>query len=275
MPSLQTTGPHPTEIHYQDLGEGQPVVMIHGWPLSHRMWEGQVNALVAGGFRCIAYDRRGFGQSGQPTAGYDYDTFAADLHDLMTQLDLRDAALLGFSMGGGEVARYLSRFGERRVTRAALLGSSTPYRLKTADNPSGTEQHVLDEKLAALRADRLGFLDGFFTNFYNADLNPDDIGKDLIAFSKSVAWGASPFATQQSMVAFGTTDFRADLRAISVPTLIVHGDRDRIVPFEVSAKLTHEQVAGSRLEVLAGAPHGFAATHTAALNALLLDFLGD
>jgi non-heme chloroperoxidase len=251
------------------------VVMIHGWPLSHRMWEGQVNALVAAGFRCIAYDRRGFGQSGHPSAGYDYDTFAADLQDLMVQLDLRDAALLGFSMGGGEVARYLSRFGDHRVTRAALLGSSTPYRLKTPDNPTGTEQRILDEKLAALTADRLGFLDGFFTTFYNADLNPDLVGKDLIAFSKAIAWNASPFATQRSMVAFSTTDFRADLRAIAIPTLIVHGDSDRVVPFEVSGQLSHELVAGSRLEVLAGAPHGFAATHTAALNALLLDFLAN
>jgi peroxiredoxin len=249
--------------------------MIHGWPLSHRMWEGQVNALVAGGFRCIAYDRRGFGQSGQPAAGYNYDTFAADLQDLILQLDLRDATLLGFSMGGGEVARYLSRFGDSRVRRAALLGSSTPFRLKTADNPSGTEQHILDEKLAALTADRLEFLDAFFTNFYNADLNPDFLGTDVIAFSKAIAWDASPLATQQCMVAFSTTDFRDDLRAITVPTLIVHGDSDRIVPFEVSGKLSHELVAGSRLEVLAGAPHGFAATHTKELNALLLDLLAD
>jgi len=275
VPILQTNTPHPVEIHYQDLGDGPPVVMIHGWPLSHRMWEGQVNALVAGGFRCIAYDRRGFGQSAHATAGYDYDTFAADLQDLMIQLDLHDAALLGFSMGGGEVARYLSRYGASRVTRAALLGSSTPFRLQTADNPSGTEQRILDEKLAALTADRLGFLDGFFTNFYNADLNPDYLGKDLVTFSKAIAWDASPFATQRCMVAFSTTDFRADLRGISVPTLIVHGDSDRIVPCDVSGKLSHELVAGSRLEVLAGAPHGFAATHASELNALLLDFLAE
>lgn len=273
MPTLQTSGPNPTELYYQDLGEGSPVVLVHGWPLSHRMWEAQVNALTMDGHRCIAYDRRGFGQSGHPSAGYEYDRFAADLHDLMTQLDLQDVTLVGFSMGGGEVARYLSNHGSSRVTRAALLGSSTPFRLKTPENPQGTEGKLLDEKLSTLTNDRLGFLDGFFTNFYNADDEPDFLGKDLIAFSKSIAWAASPLATQRCFVAFSTTDFRADLRRITVPTLVVHGDSDRIVPFEVSGKLSHELIAGSRLELLKGAPHGFAATHADQLNALLLDFI--
>jgi non-heme chloroperoxidase len=237
------------------------------------MWETQVNALTMAGHRCIAYDRRGFGQSGHPAAGYEYDRFAADLHDVMVFLDLRNVTLVGFSMGGGEVVRYLSRHGSSRVARAALLGSSTPFRLKTSENPLGTDPLHLDAKLNTLMTDRLGFLDGFFTDFYNADAESSVRGTDLIAYSKSIAWAASPLATQQCFVAFSTTDFRADLERITIPTLVVHGDSDRIVPFEVSGKPTHESIAGSRLELLQGAPHGFAATHASQLNALLLDFI--
>ena len=147
MPFVKTTGAHATDIHYQDLGKGQPVVLIHGWPLSHRMWESQINALTAAGYRCIAYDRRGFGDSGKPAGGYDYDTFASDLNDLMTELDLRDAALAGFSMGGGEVARYLNRYGSDRVSKAMLLGAVPPFLLKTADNPEGVDKAVFDGML--------------------------------------------------------------------------------------------------------------------------------
>jgi non-heme chloroperoxidase len=271
--TIRTRGPHPTDLYVHDRGEGSPIVLIHGWPLSHRMWEAQVNALTTAGHRCIAYDRRGFGQSGHPAAGYEYDQFAADLDDLMVQLDLHDVTLVGFSMGGGEVVRYLSRHGASRVARAALLGSSTPFRLKTPDNPRGTDQSLLDTKLQALTTDRLGFLDKFFTDFYNADDESSVVGTDLIAFSKSIAWAASPLATQQCFVAFSTTDFRDDLRRIAIPTLVVHGDSDRIVPFEVSGQLSHELIVGSRLELIHGAPHGFAATHASQLNALLLDFI--
>ena len=273
MPFVKTTGAHATDIHYQDLGKGQPVVLIHGWPLSHRMWESQINALTAAGYRCIAYDRRGFGDSGKPAGGYDYDTFASDLNDLMTELDLRDAALAGFSMGGGEVARYLGRYGADRVSKAMLLGAVPPFLLKTADNPEGVDKAVFDGMLAAVTKDRVAFLEEFFPNFYNYDATSKDISADLIPFSKWVAWGASPLATQQCIVAFGTTDFRGDLKKITVPTLIVHGDSDRIVPFEVSGKRSHDMIKGSRLEVLKGAPHGFAATHAPQLNTLMLDFL--
>ena len=273
MPFVKTTGAHATDIHYQDLGKGQPVVLIHGWPLSHRMWESQINALTAAGYRCIAYDRRGFGDSGKPTGGYDYDTFASDLNDLMTELDLRDAALAGFSMGGGEVARYLGRYGADRVSKAMLLGAVPPFLLKTADNPEGVDKAVFDGMLAAVTKDRVAFLEEFFPNFYNYDATSKNISADVIPFSKWVAWGASPLATQQCIVAFGTTDFRGDLKKITVPTLIVHGDSDRIVPLEVSGKRSHDMIKGSRLEVLKGAPHGFAATHAPQLNTLMLDFL--
>ena len=273
MPYVKTTGAPATEIYYQDLGKGQPVVLIHGWPLSHRMWEAQINALTEAGYRCIAYDRRGFGESGKPAGGYDYDTFASDLNDLMTQLDLRDAMLAGFSMGGGEVARYLGRFGSDRVSKAMLLGAVPPFLLKTADNPEGVDKKVFDGMLAGVKADRVAFLEQFFPNFYNADAGTKGVSADLIPFSKWVAWGASPLATQQCIVAFGTTDFRNDLKKITIPTLIAHGDADRIVPFEVSGKRSHEMIKGSRLELLKGAPHGFAATHAPQLNTLMLDFL--
>ena len=273
MPHLKTTGANPTEIYYQDIGQGRPVVLIHGWPLSHRMWEAQIVALTEAGYRCVAYDRRGFGESGKPAGGYEYDTFASDLNDLMNHLDLKDAALAGFSMGGGEVARYIGRYGASRVSKTMMLGAVPPFLLKTADNPGGVDQSVFDGMIAGVKKDRVGFLDQFFPQFYNDDAKLEGVSADLIPFSKWIAWGASPVATQQCIVAFGMTDFRADLKKITVPTLVAHGDQDRTVPFEVSGKLTHESIEGSRLEVLKGAPHGFAATHAGRLNELMIDFL--
>jgi non-heme chloroperoxidase len=270
MPTIQTSGTYPTELYYYEQGQGKPVVLIHGWPLSHRMWESQITALSEAGYRVIAYDRRGFGQSGRPTGGYDYDTFAADLNDLIEQLDLRDVTLAGFSMGGGEVARYIGRYGTARVAKAALLGAVPPFLLKTADNPEGVDKSVFDGMQAGVRQDRIAFLQNFFPAFYN--LQPGQ-SEDLLAFSKWIAWAASPLATEQCIVAFGQTDFRADLAKFDVPTLVAHGDADQIVPLAVSGQRSHQLVKGSRLEVVQGAPHGFAATHAQALNTLLLDFL--
>jgi len=272
MPTIQTSGPHPTELYYYEQGVGQPVVLIHGWPLSHRMWESQITALSEAGYRVIAYDRRGFGQSGRPTAGYDYNTFAADLNELITQLDLRDVVLAGFSMGGGEVARYIGRYGTGRVAKAALLGAVPPFLLKTADNPGGVDQAVFDGMLEGVRGDRIAFLADFFPHFYGLDAEAER-GSDLIAYSKWIAWAASPLATAQCIVAFGQTDFRADLAKFDVPTLVAHGDADQIVPLAISGQRAHDSIRGSRLEVLQGAPHGFAATHARQLNALLLQFL--
>jgi peroxiredoxin len=270
MPKIQTTGSNPTELYYYEQGQGRPVVLIHGWPLSHRMWENQITALSEAGYRCIAYDRRGFGESGRPTGGYDYDSFAADLNDLMTQLDLRDATLAGFSMGGGEVARYIGRYGNDRVAKAMLLGAVPPFLLKTPDNPEGVDKSVFDGMLEGVKKDRIAFFEQFFPNFYN--LEPGQ-GQDLLGFTKWIAWGASPLGTQQCIVAFGTTDFRDDLKKFDIPTCIVHGDADRIVPIEVSGRRSHQMIQGSRLEVIPGAPHGFAATHAQQLNQLMLDFL--
>ena len=272
MPFLKASATPATDLHYVDVGSGKPVVLIHGWPLSHRMWESQINALSDGGFRCIAYDRRGFGESGQPNGGYEYDTLAADLNDVITHLDLRDVTIAGFSMGGGEVARYLGKYGSGRVTKAMLLGSVTPFLLKTDDNPNGADKAVFDGMLAGVKSDRVAFLEQFFPNFYNYE-EGKGVSADLLAFSKWIEWGASPKATQDCITAFGSTDFRSDLKKFDIPLLIVHGDSDRIVPIDISGKLAHEMVKGSRFEVLKSAPHGFAATHAAQLNALMLDFL--
>ena len=262
-----------TELYYTDVGHGQPIVLIHGWPLSHRMWESQINALVDAGYRCIAYDRRGFGDSGKPAGGYDYDTFASDLNDLILGLDLNDIVLVGFSMGGGEVARYIGTYGTERIAKAMLLGAVPPFLLQTDDNPHGAPQDVFDGMIAGAKHDRLAFLDGFFPNFYNSDANYPGVSADLIPYSKSIAWVASPLATLECITAFGTTDFRDDLSRVDVPTLVVHGDEDRIVPIAISGAMSAARIKDSQYEVLVGAPHGFAATHADQLNVLMLAFL--
>lgn len=268
-----TTTAIPTEIFYEDVGAGQPVVLIHGWPLSGRMWEGQVSALVDAGYRAITYDRRGFGQSGRPVSGYDYDTFASDLNDLLVKLDLQKVVLVGFSMGGGEVARYVGRYGTQRVAKAAFLGAVPPFLLKTADNPDGVPADVFDGMIAGVKKDRVNFLASFFPTFFNHNKDKNRVSSDIIAWAKSVAWIASPIGTQQCITAFGHTDFRKDLEKFTIPTLVMHGDADQIVPFEISGKKTAAAIKGSRLEVIKGAPHGFSASHGDELNAILLDFL--
>jgi non-heme chloroperoxidase len=273
MPSFTTTSSPSTRIHYVDHGEGQPVVLIHGWPLSHRMWEGQINALVEAGFRVIAYDRRGFGESGHPVTGYDYDTFASDLNDLLHTLALRDAVLAGFSMGGGEVVRYLARYGSDRVAKAMLVGAVPPFLMKTPDNHEGIDEAAFDGMVAAVKQDRIGFLEQFVKGFYNWEPGAPGLSADLVAYGKAIAWFASPLATRECIVAFGKTDFRKDLAAIDVPVLVVHGDADKIVPIEISGRRAAAMIAGARLEVIAGAPHGLTATHGAQLNAAMLSFL--
>jgi pimeloyl-ACP methyl ester carboxylesterase len=261
-------------LYYEDHGAGKPVVLIHGWPLSGQSWEKQTTALLAAGHRVITYDRRGFGMSDKPTFGYDYDTLAADLHQLITKLDLRDVTLAGFSMGGGEVARYLGKYGSERVKKAAFIAAIPPFLLKTPDNRLGVDGEVFEGIKQAIAADRLGFLAKFLANFYNVDvLGGKLISDQVVQSSWNIASGASPKGTLDCVSAW-LTDFRKDLAAINVPTLVVHGDADRIVPLAASAKRTHEAIKGSRLVVLEGAPHGLNWTHAEQLNRALLEFLG-
>lgn len=266
-------GKQPIELHYEDVGSGSPVVLIHGWPLSGRSWEAQVPALVAAGHRVVTYDRRGFGASSQPWTGYDYDTFASDLDGLLTHLDLTDAALVGFSMGGGEVARYIASYGTSRVGKAVFAGAVPPYLYKSGDNPEGgLDDAAISQFEDAVKSDRLAFLESFSRNFFSVD------GKLMVseaqrAYAVQIASFASPKGTLDCIGAFARTDFRDDLKKIDVPTLVIHGDADAIVPLGVSGARTHEAVRGSVLEVIEGAPHGFNATHAAEFNARLIGFL--
>lgn len=262
------------DLYYEDHGTGKPVILIHGWPLSGRSWEKQVPVLLAAGFRVITYDRRGFGDSSKPTSGYDYDTFAEDLHKLVTKLDLRDATLVGFSMGGGEVARYLGTYGAEPIEKAVFLASIPPFLLKTPDNLGGVDGGVFDGIKAGIVADRLAFLTAFFANFYNIDvLGGKRVSDQVVRFSWNVAAGASPTGTLDCVSAW-LTDFRKDLARINIPTLVVHGDADRILPIDATGKRMNELIKGSRFVVIEGGPHGLNWTHAEQVNRELLNFLG-
>jgi pimeloyl-ACP methyl ester carboxylesterase len=263
----------PIDLYYEDHGTGKPVVLVHGWPLSSKSWEKQVPALIDAGYRVVAYDRRGFGNSAKPTLGYDYDTLAGDLHTLMTELDLAGATLVGFSMGGGEVARYLGTYGSNRVERAVFISAIPPFLLKTADNPEGVEGSAFDGFMESIAADRPAFLTGFFQDFYNVDVyGGDRISDEVLRLSWNIAAAASPRGTLDCVPAW-LTDFRGDLAKIDVPVLVIHGDADRIVPFPASGKRIHDTVEGSRLVVIEGGPHGITWTHAGEVNRELLGFL--
>jgi non-heme chloroperoxidase len=261
------------DIYYEDHGSGKPVVLIHGFPLSGRSWEKQVPVLLDAGYRVIAYDRRGFGQSSQPAFGYDYDTFAQDLHRLIMKLDLRDVTLTGFSLGGGEVARYLGTYGSERVSKAIIIDGVPPFLLKTPDNPEGVDASVFDEMVAAIKKDRLAYLSTFLAAFYNVDvLMGDRVSEEVVRDSWNIAAGASPIGTAPSLAA-GGTDFRDDLSRIDVPTLVIHGDADRILPIEATGMRTHKAIRGSQFVVVKGGPHGLCWTHAEQVNRELLRFL--
>ncbi len=265
----------PIELYYEDQGSGSPVVLIHGWPLSGRSWENQVPALVDAGYRVITYDRRGFGKSSQPWTGYDYDTFAADLDALLTHLDLSDATLVGFSMGGGEVVRYIGNYGTARVAKAVLAAAVPPYLYKSDDNPEGgLDDATIQQFQDGVLSDRIAFLDGFITTFFTAGDRSDLVSEPTRLYNREIAAFASPKGTLDCITAFGRTDFRDDLTKVDVPTLVIHGDSDAIVPFEVSGKRSHESIANSSLALIEGGPHGLNATHPEQFNRALLDFLG-
>jgi len=262
------------DLYYEDHGSGNPVILVHGWPLSGAGWEKQLPVLLEAGHRVITYDRRGFGESSKPTTGYDYDTFAADLNKLVTTLNLQDAALVGFSMGGGEVARYLGTYGSKRVSKAVFIASIPPFLLKTADNPEGVDGGVFEGIKKGIVADRLAFLSQFLSNFYNLDvLGGKLISDQAVQLSWNIGAGASPKGTLDCVSAW-LTDFRNDLKKIDVPTLVIHGDSDRILPLSATGKRTPEFVKGSKLVVVEGGPHGLTWTHTEKVNRALLDFIG-
>lgn len=254
-------------------GEGRPVVLIHGWPLSAASWENQASVLMQAGHRVVAYDRRGFGASDKPETGYDYDTLAADLDGLLTELDLRDVTLIGFSMGGGEVVRYLSTYGADRVRSAVLAAAVPPYLLKTDDNPEGgLGEDDVQGFVDGVTDDRENFLDGFVTDFFSVDgelkVNEEERQKAL-----ALTEPATTASLAGCVHAFARTDFRGDLAAITVPTLVIHGDGDATVPFEVSGQRSADAIAGAELVVVEGAPHGLNVSHAAEFNAALGDFL--
>jgi len=260
-------------LYYEDHGQGRPVVLIHGFPLSGRSWEKQTLALLDAGYRVITYDRRGFGRSSQPTFGYDYDTFAQDLDALMRELDLRDAVLVGFSMGTGEVARYLGHYGSERVSKAVFMAPLPPFLLKTPDNPEGVDGAVFEGLKQAIATDRLQYLTTFLDSFYNLDqLLGSRVSDEVVRDSWNVAAGASARGTW-ACVDTWLTDFRQDIARIDVPTLVIQGDEDRILPIDATGRRLVKALRGSRLEEIPGAPHGLLWTHAAEVTPMLLDFL--
>ena len=262
----------PIEIHYEDHGSGHPVVLIHGYPLDGTSWERQERALLATGYRVVSYDRRGFGRSSQPTVGYDYDTFAADLNALLEHLELEDVVLAGFSMGTGEVVRYLGTYGSGRVLKAVLIGTIPPFVLKTDDNP--VDGAVFDGIKEAVLRDRYAYLKDFFDNFYNVDvLGGTRISDQAWQASFNVAAAASPYATYECVDSW-LTDFRADLPKVDVPTLVVHGTDDRILPFEATAQRLPALIQDLKLVPVEGGPHNIGWTHPDEVNGALLEFLG-
>jgi non-heme chloroperoxidase len=262
------------DLYYEDHGSGKPVVLIHGYPLSGASWEKQLPVLLDAGHRVITYDRRGFGKSSQPTTGYNYDTFAEDLHKIVTHLKLRDFALVGFSMGGGEVARYLGKYGSKGVSKAIFISSVPPFLLKTPDNPEGVDGSVFEGIQKAVVADRYAFFTDFFKNFYNTDvLLGKRVSEQVVQASWNLAAGASATASL-ACVPTWHEDFRNDLSKIDVPTLVMHGDADRILPITASGLRTAKLIKGARLEVVKDGPHCITWTHAQEVNSELANFLG-
>lgn len=263
----------PIELYYEDHGAGRPVVLIHGFPFNGAAWEKQVAALLEAGYRTITYDRRGFGKSSQPTVGYDYDTFVADLDTILSKLDLHDVTLVGHSMGTGEVTHYLGTHGAERISKGVLVSPIPPFLLKTDDNPGGADQSIFDGIMQSIKADRFAYLTSFLAAFFNTDIFLGNrLSEEALRNSWNVATGASPTGTLQCVPTW-LTDFRADLPKITVPILVIHGDADRILPYPITAQLLPDKIKDCRLVTLKDAPHGIPWTHGAEINEALLEFL--
>jgi pimeloyl-ACP methyl ester carboxylesterase len=262
-----------TRLYVKDWGSGKPVILLHGWPLSADSWDDQAMAIAQAGYRAIAYDRRGFGRSTQPWTGYDYDTLADDLAMVIEQAGARDVTLVGFSMGGGEVARYMSRHRGNGVIKAALVSSVVPFLLQTTDNPGGTPESVFEEMSHGMRTDRARFFTGFFKSFFGNGLVSHPVSEEVLQWAQGLALQASLKATLDCAKSFASTDFRADLAAFKVPTLVIHGADDKTVPIGISGKLAAAGIANSTFLTYEGAPHGLFATHKDRLSRDLLEFL--
>jgi len=261
-------------LYYEDHGSGDPVILIHGYPLNGASWEKQIPALLNAGHRVITYDRRGFGKSSQPTAGYNYDTFAEDLRALITHLNLTSFSLVGFSMGGGEVARYIGKYGSQGVNRAVIIGGIPPYLLKTSDNPDGVDKSVFEGIQKGVAADRYAFFAEFFKNFYNTDVL---LGKRISEQAVQASFGVACIASATASLACVPTwheDFRNDVAKIDIPTLVIHGDADRIVPINASGAKTARLVKGARFVPVQDGPHNIAWTHAEEVNTELVNFFG-
>ena len=261
-------------LHYEDFGSGKPIVLIHGYPLSGASWEKQVPTLLEAGYRVITYDRRGFGRSSQPNTGYNYDTFAEDLRTILTKLELQDVTLVGFSMGGGEVARYIGKYGSKGISKAVFISSVPPFLLKTADNPEGVDRSVFEGIEKAIVADRYAFFTAFFKDFYNADVL---LGKRVSEQAIQASWNLAAMSSAKATLACVPTwheDFRENLARIDVPTLVIHGDADRIVPIQAAGQRTAKLVKGARLAVIKDGPHCITWTHADEVNTELVNFLG-
>jgi non-heme chloroperoxidase len=260
-------------LYVKDYGKGKPVILIHGWPLSNEMWEYQIDFLVQNNYRVIAYDRRGFGKSSQPYDGYDYDTLTDDLKEIIEQLKLENATLVGFSMGGGEVVRYFSRYGGKGVTKAALISSVVPFLLQTSDNPDGHPKEKSETTASAIKEDRIGFVDNFGKTFFGINIINKPLSTPLLEYYRTLCSFASPRATLKCAESFSYTDFREELDFIKVPTLIIHGDDDKIVPIELTSKKAAKAIRENTYIVYEGAPHGLFYTDKDKLNNDLLNFL--
>ncbi len=275
MPFIKSSQPNcePVNIYYEDLGTGKPIVFIHGWPLSGSMWEYQVVPLTAQGFRCITYDRRGFGRSDQPFSGYDYDTMAGDLKELMDKLNLEDVMLVGFSMGGGEVAKYFTHYGNVHVSKVVLVSCVTPYMLKTPDNPEGVPQEQFEQMGEGIKEDRPGFMQDFNKTFYGVSLMNHPVSDAFLANAFTRVMDASPIATLKCAEAFAFTDFRNEVANINVPTLVIHGDADKTVPIKATGEQSAKLIKDSKLIVYEGSPHGLWFTDKEKLTQDLIDFV--
>lgn len=273
MPHLTLQNDTDLQLYYEDFGSGQPIILIHGWPLSGKSWELQVPVLLELGYRVVTYDRRGFGKSGVAESGYDYNSLASDLHEIITQLDLKNVILAGFSMGGGEVVRYLTNYGAENVDKVALISSIIPLVKEKEDNPDGVSEEELAGILTQLKTDRVTFLESFHKNFYNINLVNHLVSQKQLDYDWSIASQASPIATIKAAESWAETDFRPELKNVTVQTLIVHGDADQIVPIKTAGEQAAKGIANNIYKVIEGGPHGLNVTHAKELNQILIDFL--